>query len=135
MLLDDNAEAEGHEFYSLGSFDVTADGSTLLYAVDLEGDERYTIRLRAIDGTDRAYTDVIEGTAAGAVFDASGRHLFYATVDESWRPDTIWRHAIGTEASDDVSVFHEPDERFWLGVGLTRSRRFLMIEAGSKSCG
>ncbi len=131
VLLDDNVEAEGHEFFSLGSFDVTADGSTLLYAVDVDGDERYTIRLRAIDGTDRAYTDVIEGTAAGAVFDPSGRYLFYATVDESWRPDTIWRHEIGTPASDDVSVFHEPDERFWLGVGLTRSRRFLLIEAGS----
>ena len=50
VLLDDNAEAEGHEFYSLGSFDVTADGSTLLYAIDVEGDERYTIRLRSIDG-------------------------------------------------------------------------------------
>ncbi len=131
VLLDDNLEAEGHEFYSLGSFDVTADGVTMLYATDVEGDERYTIRLRAIDGSDRAYADVIEGTAAGAVFDPTGRYLFYATVDESWRPDTIWRHEVGTPTSDDVSVFHEPDERFWLGVGLTRSRRFLMIEAGS----
>ncbi|RXZ71413.1 S9 family peptidase [Agromyces albus] len=131
VLLDDNAEAADHDFYSLGSFDVTTDGSTLLYAIDTEGDERYTIRLRAIDGTDRAYTDVIEGTAAGAVFDPSGRYLFYATVDESWRPDTIWRHEVGTAASDDVSVFHEPDERFWLGVGLTRSRKYLVIEAGS----
>ena len=65
------------------------------------------------------------------MFDPSGRYLFYATVDESWRPDTVWRHEVGTAASDDVSVFHEPDERFWLGVGVTRSRRFLMIEAGS----
>ena len=72
--------------------------ATLLYAVDLEGDERYTIRLRARStARDRAYADVIEGTAAGAVFDPSGRYLFYATVDESWRPDTIWRHEVGTD--------------------------------------
>jgi oligopeptidase B len=131
VLLDDNVEAQGHEYYALGSFDVTADGSTLLYAIDVEGDERYTIRLRSLDGSGREYDDVIEGTAAGAVFDPSGRYVFYATVDESWRPDTIWRHEVGTAASDDVSVFSEPDERFWLGVGVTRSRRFLMIEAGS----
>ncbi len=131
VLLDDNVEAEGHEYYALGSFDVTADGSTMLYAIDVEGDERYTIRLRSIDDSGREFDDVIRGTAAGAVFDPSGRYLFYATVDESWRPDTIWRHEVGTAASDDVLVFHEPDERFWLGVGLTRSRRFLMIEAGS----
>ncbi|WP_157006305.1 S9 family peptidase [Agromyces laixinhei] len=131
VLLDDNAEAEGHDFYSLGSFDVTANGSTLLYATDLEGDERYTIRLRSLDGSGREYDDVIEGTSSGATFDPSGRYVFYATVDESWRPDTIWRHEVGTAASDDVSVFTEPDERFWLGVGVTRSRRFLVIEAGS----
>lgn len=131
VLLDDNLEAEGREYYALGSFDVTSDGSTMLYATDVEGDERYTIRLRAIDGSGREFDDVIEGTAAGAVFDPSGRYLFYATVDESWRPDTVWRHEVGTSASDDVSVFHEPDERFWLGVGVTRSRKFLMIEAGS----
>ena len=131
VLLDDNVEAKGHDFYSLGAFDVTADGTTMLYGVDVEGDERYTIRLRAIDGSGREFDDLIEGTAAGAVFDPGGRHLFYATVDESWRPDTIWRHAVGTATSDDVDVFREPDERYWLGVGLTRSRKYLVIEAGS----
>lgn len=131
VLLDDNVEAEGHDFYALGSFDITADGSTLLYAIDTDGDERYTLRLRSIDGSGREYDDLIEGTAAGAVFDPSGRYVFYATVDESWRPDTIWRHEVGTATSDDVPVFKEDDERFWLGVGLTRSRRFMLIEAGS----
>lgn len=131
VLLDDNVEAEGHDYYALGSFDVTADGSTLLYAIDTDGDERYTLRLRAVDGSGREYDDLIEGTAGGAVFDPSGRYVFYATVDESWRPDTIWRHEVGTATSDDVPVFKEEDERFWLGVGLTRSRRFMLIEAGS----
>lgn len=131
VLLDDNVEADGHDFYALGSFDVTADGSTLLYAIDTDGDERYTLRLRAIDGSGREYDDLIEGTAGGAVFDPSGRYVFYATVDESWRPDRIWRHEVGTATSDDVPVFKEDDERFWLGVGLTRSRRYLLIEAGS----
>ncbi|MDF0513519.1 S9 family peptidase [Agromyces sp. H3Y2-19a] len=131
VLLDENVEAEGHEFFALGSFDVSTDGALLLYGVDVEGDERYTIRLRALDDSAREFADEIEGTAAGAVFDPSGRFVFYATVDESWRPDTIHRHEVGAEASGDVVVFSEPDERFWLGVGLTRSRRFLVIEAGS----
>jgi oligopeptidase B len=131
LLLDENAEAEGHEFFALGSFDVSTDGSLMLYGVDVEGDERYTIRFRSLGPTDRVVEDVIEGTAAGAVFDPSGRYVFYATVDEAWRPDTIWRHELGTPPEDDVQVFSEPDERFWLGVGLTRSRRFLVLEAGS----
>ena len=131
VLLDDNAEAEGLEFYSLGSFDITGDGSTLLFAVDTEGDERYTLRLRDI-ATGENLADVVEGTAGGASFDATGRYVFYTTVDDAWRPDTVWRHEVGTAADADISVFHEPDERYWVGVGLTRSRRYLEIELGSK---
>jgi protease II len=44
ILLDGNIEAEGHEFFSLGSFEVTNDGDRMLYGVDVAGDERYTVR-------------------------------------------------------------------------------------------
>ena len=150
VLLDDNAEAAGHDFYSLGSFDLSSDGGLLLYGVDTEGDERYTLRIRdidhgrihrpasiadddtdAVDLSTNNLADEIPGTAAGAMFDRSGRYVFYTTVDEAWRPDTVWRHEIGTPREADVSVFHEPDERFWVGVGRTRSRAYLVIEAGS----
>ncbi|WP_104169666.1 S9 family peptidase [Cryobacterium sp. M23] len=130
IVLDDNAEAAGHEFYSLGSTDVSGDENRLLYAVDTEGDERYTLRVRDI-ATGENLADEIPNTGEGALFDPSGRYIFYTTVDDAWRPDTVWRHEVGTAAAADVSVFHEPDERFWVGIGLTRSRRFLLIEAGS----
>src|SRR6478752_2325456 len=135
VLLDDNAEAEGHDFYSLGSFDVSADGTRLLWAVDTEGDERYTIRIRSLVDDGAEFPDEITGTSAGALFDQTGAFVFYTTVDDAWRPDTVWRHPVGVgpangdDASTDTLVFHEPDERYFVGVGLTRSRRFLMIEA------
>ena len=133
ILLDDNAEAEGHDFYALGSFDVSADGTRLLYAADTEGDERYTIRVRSIAGDETAFPDEIAGTGAGAFFDPSGEYIFYTTVDDAWRPDTVWRHRVGQgpDGEQDAQVFHEPDERYWVGAGLTRSRRFLIIEVGS----
>ncbi|MGY4857612.1 S9 family peptidase [Cryobacterium sp. AP23] len=130
VLLDDNAEAAGHDFYSLGSFDVSDDGTRLLYAVDIEGDERYTVRVRTI-ATGENLADEIPNTSAGALFDPSGRYIFYTTVDDAWRPDTVWRHEVGAPADSDVQVFTEPDERFWVGVGRSRSNRYLMIEAGS----
>jgi len=131
IVLDGNAEAEGHEFFSLGSFDISADGRYLLFGTDVEGDERYTLRIRDL-ATGEDLPDVVEQTGGGATFGADARHVFYPTVDESWRPDTIMRHEVGTDAAADVVVFTEPDERYWIGVGLTRSRRFLVIEIGSK---
>lgn len=130
VLLDNNVEAAGHEFFSLGSFDISSDGTRLLYAVDVEGDERYTIRLRSLE-TGQDLADEIPNTGGGAILDRSGRYVFYTTVDDAWRPDTVWRHEIGTPVATDAQVFHEPDDRFWVGVGRSRSRKYLMIEAGS----
>ncbi|MCA5891797.1 S9 family peptidase [Isoptericola sp. NEAU-Y5] len=132
VLLDQNAEAEGHDFFSLGSFDVSGDGTRLAYAVDTTGDERYTLRVRDLT-TGADLPDVVEDTAPGAVLAPDGEHVFYLTVDEAWRPYRVWRHRIGTPASEDVLVLEEPDERFWLGVGLSRSRRYLVVELGSKT--
>ena len=130
LVIDANVEAEGHDFFSLGSLDVSDDGRTLLYAVDTEGDERYTLRIRDL-ATGETLPDEITETAAGAFFDPSGRFVFYATVDDSWRPDTVWRHRVGTARADDVAVFHEPDDSFWVGAGRTRSGAYLVIEAAS----
>ncbi|HEY2556300.1 MAG TPA: oligopeptidase B, partial [Diaminobutyricibacter sp.] len=136
ILLDDNVESEGHDFYSLGSFDVSADGTRLLFGVDTEGDERYTVRIRSLIDDGVEFPDRIDGTAGGALFDPSGRYVFYTTVDDAWRSDTVWRHAVGSAPAPDGSagddrVFYEPDEKYSVGVGLTRSRAFLVIEAGS----
>jgi oligopeptidase B len=131
VLLDDNIEAEGTDFYSLGSFDVSTDGRLLAYSVDTTGDERYTLRIRDLDtGVNRA--DIVPDTFPGATFSPDASVVFYPTVDDSWRPDTIWRHTVGTDPSDDVAVFTEPDERFWVGVGLTRSGRYLVLDIASK---
>jgi oligopeptidase B len=133
VLLDENVEAEGHEFFSLGSFAVTpTDGSRLVYAVDTTGDERYTLRVRDL-ATGEDLPDEVADTFPGAAITPDGRFVFYPTVDEAWRPHRIWRHEIGTPATDDVMVFEETDERFWVGVGLSRSQRFLQIELGSKT--
>lgn len=130
VLLDGNVEAEGHEFFSLGSFEVSNDGRLMLWGVDHEGDERYTVRVRDLT-TGEQLPDVIEDTFAGATFSPDGRFVVYTTVDDAWRPDTVWLHELGTPVADDVKLFHEPDERYWVGADFTRSDRFLVIGLGS----
>lgn len=131
VLLDSNALAEGHDFFALGAMTVTMDGTLLAYSVDTAGDERYTLRFKDLV-TGEELPDEIPGTAPGATWSADNRHVFYLTVDDAWRPDTVWRHELGTEQSADVAVFHEPDERFWVGFGSTRSEKYLTIWIGSK---
>ncbi|MET0798331.1 MAG: S9 family peptidase, partial [Rhodococcus sp. (in: high G+C Gram-positive bacteria)] len=129
ILLDANVEAEGHDFFSLGAFSISLDGTLLAYSTDTEGDERYTLRFKNLE-TGELLADTIENVAPGATWTADATHVFYLTVDESWRPDTVWRHTLGK--SEDVQVFHEPDESYWVGFGSTRSEKYLMIWVGSK---
>ncbi|QHE67712.1 S9 family peptidase [Rhodococcus sp. WAY2] len=131
ILLDGNAEAEGHDFFSVGAFSLSHDGTLLAYSVDVVGDERYTLRFKNLV-TGELLPDEITGTAPGVTWAIDHRHVFYLTVDESWRPDTVWRHRLGTAREEDVAVFREPDERFWVSVGSTRSEKYLMIWVGSK---
>lgn len=133
VLLDANVEAEGHEFFSIGAFSVTSDGSRMLWGVDVAGDERYTVRVRDI-ASGEALPDVLEEIGAGAKFTPDGRFIVYSTVDDAWRPDRVWLHRVGDAGREnDAMIFHEPDEAFWAGAGYTRSDRFLEIVSGSNT--
>ncbi|WP_323792783.1 S9 family peptidase [Nocardioides sp.] len=132
VLLDLNELAEGHDFFSLGGSSISPDSTLLAYALDCVGDERYTIRVKDLTSGE-LLDDEIVGVLGGATWDRDGTRLYYTTIDDSWRADKIWCHRIGTPQSDDELVFHEPDGRFWVGVGRTRTDRFMIVATGSKT--
>jgi oligopeptidase B len=131
VLLDGNALAEGKDFFALGTFDVSPDGNWLAYSTDFDGDERFTLKVKDLR-TSEVLTDEVPDTFYGSAWSADASTLFYITVDEAWRPYRIWRHAVGQPAADDVLVYEEADERFWVGVELTRSEKFILVEVQSK---
>jgi oligopeptidase B len=131
VLLDGNAEAEGHEFFSLGAFEVSPDGRRIVYAVDVEGDERFALRVKDIE-TGEVIDEAVTEVGYGAVWSMDGQHVFYTRLDESWRPHQVWRHEVGTPAPGDVLVFEEPDERFWMGIDSSRDDAWVIIQIGSK---
>jgi oligopeptidase B len=132
VLLDGNVEAEGQSFFSLGTFDVSPDGGLLAYSTDVVGDERYTLRVKDL-GTGALLPDAIPDTFHSTTWSRDASTVFYVTVDDAWRPYKVWRHRLGTPVSDDEVVWHETDERFWVGVGTTRSEKYVVVAAGSKT--
>jgi oligopeptidase B len=131
ILLDGNELAGDKPFFSIGSYSISPDGKRLAFSTDYTGDERFTLRIKDLV-TGEIATDEIPDTYYGAAWSADGSALFYVTVDDAWRPYRIWRHFTGTPASEDVIVFTETDERFFAGVDLSRSERYLMISTASK---
>jgi len=130
ILLDANELAAGSDFFALGTFDVSPDGSKLAYSTDFSGDERFTLRVKDLS-TGQLEPDEIPGTYYGGAWSADGTALFYLTVSSSWRPYRVWRHVLGTPASDDVIVYQEDDERYNVGIDLSRSERYLILTTAS----
>jgi oligopeptidase B len=132
VLLDGNEEAKDQEFFALGALTVSPDHQLLAYAVDTEGDERFSLRVKDLR-TDAVIDTAVDQVGYGCVFSLDGHYVFYTRVDETWRPHQVWRHEVGTSVDRDVLVHQEDDERFWMGVGSSRDDRWIMIGLGSKT--
>ena len=131
IVLDSNELAGDSPFFSIGVYDVSPDGTMLAYSTNYTGDERFTMRFKDLV-TGEVAADEVKDTYYGSAWSRDGSAIFYITVDHAWRPYRIWRHLIGTPASDDQIVYTEADERFFARVSLTRSKRYLMITTASK---
>jgi oligopeptidase B len=133
VLLDENLLAGSSPYLSVGVLDISPDQRILAYATDLNGSELYTLRFRNLEGGDDL-DDVIEGVYYGSAWAQDNRTFFYMRPDQAMRPWQVWRHELGTDAGQaDVLVHQEDDERFFLSLGLTRSERFVVIHAASKT--
>jgi oligopeptidase B len=130
VLLDENAEAEGHEYFRLSMLEVSPDDRVIAYGVDTDGSERYRIRFR-IAGETVDLPDEIPLSYYGAAWSSDSEHLFYTVPDDAMRPWQVWRHRLGTDAGDDSIVYQEDDERYFLDVQRSRSGRFVFIAASS----
>ncbi len=128
ILLDANALAEGQKYFRLGNFAVSPDHRLLAYSTDLEGDESYTIQVKNF-ATGELLPDRIANTYYTLEWANDNRTFFYTVLDPAKRPYRAFRHELGS--SQDTLVYEETDGRFTLGLGKTRSRRFLFIELAS----
>jgi oligopeptidase B len=131
VLLDENAASGGHDYFALGVFDVSPDHTILAYAIDVTGGERYTLRFRDLAGG----TDLegqIDNVYYSSAWASDSQTFFYVRPDDAVRPFQVWRHTLGQPAAADVMAFQEDDERFFVGVGLTHSERYLLVTSESK---
>ncbi len=132
IMLDQNVLAGDSEFFSLGAFDLSPKADLLAYSTDTTGGEIYKMSFLDLS-TGETLADQIPGTYYGTAWGNDNKTFFYVKPDEAMRPYQLWRHQLGTQIGDDVLVYEEPDERFFLGIGTTKDERYLVLHLGSKT--
>jgi oligopeptidase B len=130
VLLDGNELASDSGVFAVGTFRISPDGRRLVYSLDSDGDERFTLHIKDLDSGE-LLADEIPNAYFTCAWTADSSTLLYVTVDAAQRPEKVWRHTVGTPVCDDILVFEERDEQFWLSVSLTRSQRLICIRTSS----
>lgn len=129
VVLDENLEAEGLEFFALSSLAISPSAAIAAWAADSTGQEHYTVRFRDLaTGVDRP--DRIENAGPSLAW-GDETCVFYVTRDAAERPHRVWRHDLGADSADTL-VFEEPDASFGVRIARLRSGRYLSISSRSK---
>ncbi len=131
-VIDFNTLVGDGEYLRTGGFECSENGDRVVYAVDLQGRESYTLHVRELP-SGRTRQDELIGIGPGAVMTSDGLRIFYSKRDRSWRCDTIWEHVIGADQRADRVLYHEKDERFHLTFRISHSDRFLIIHSESRT--
>ena len=131
VLLDVNVMARGKDYFSVGDWEVSQDNTLLAWAEDAIGRRQYTIRIKNL-ATGETYADTIGGVSANLVWADDNKTLFYVENDpETLLTVRVKKHVLGTPASQDVLVYEEKDDSFYMGIGRTRDDRYICIGVDS----
>ncbi|MEM8718910.1 MAG: S9 family peptidase [Cyanobacteria bacterium P01_G01_bin.39] len=130
ILLDQNKLAADHEFFSLGVASISPNQQILAYSVDTTGAEQYTLYFLDLT-TRKLYPQTIPNTYYSFAWGNDSRTAFYTKIDAANRPYQLWRHGLENSPNDDVLVYQEDNESYFLGVGKTRSRAYILLSLSS----
>ena len=131
ILFDVNKEAQEYEYFQLGALNVSPDNKLVAFATDTVSRRQYTIQIKNLE-TGNLLTDIIENTTGGSVWSNDNKTLFYTKKDPlTLRSSSIYRHILGTDASEDEVVFEEKDETYSTYVYKTKSNKFIVIGSSS----
>jgi oligopeptidase B len=132
VLLDQNALAEGHDYFGLGAFKASPDHQLLAYSVDTTGSETYTLYVKDLNSGE-LLRDEIQNTYYSVEWANDSKTIFYTTLDDAKRPYKLYRHVLGTAQKEDEMVYQEQDEAFFVSISKTRNKKYLIMTLESQT--
>ncbi|MEY4160484.1 MAG: hypothetical protein RLZZ136_1105 [Pseudomonadota bacterium] len=126
LILDEVALAAGKDYFRLGAMSVSRSGNLLAYAIDDNGSERFTARIKDLR-SGALLPDEIPGTLSALVWVAGDKGLVYSLANENWRTDNARLHWLGQPCASDVELYHEDDEGFRVGAAVSANEEWLIL--------
>jgi oligopeptidase B len=131
VMLEGNELAKGHEYFQIGATAISPDGKLLAYTEDDVGRLQYTLKIKDLSaGT--VLADTVINVEPEVVWAADNKTLLYVAKDPvTLLSVRVYKHKLGTDPAKDPLVYEEKDHSYYLGIGRSRSEKYLYIELQS----
>ncbi|OQP43193.1 oligopeptidase B [Niastella yeongjuensis] len=127
IMLDQNQLAEGFKYYAIGGTAVSDNNELLAFTVDSVSRRLYGLMVKNLK-TGTIYPETIPNIEGDICWAADNKTIFYVKKDlTTLLGFQIWRHELGTDPAHDVMVFEEKDNRYYIGVYRTKSKKYVSI--------
>jgi len=131
VILDQNVRAKGKEYYAVARTRVSHDENLLAFTEDTVSRRLYTLRVKDLS-TGKVLADEVKDTSGAFEWGNDNKTLFYVKKEKgTLRPYQVWRHVLGTPSDQDVMVHHEKDDTFYVSIGKTKSKKYVLITMDS----
>ena len=131
LLLDEEARAKGHAYYSVGAAEHSPDHALYAWAEDTQGSEYYRIFVKDL-ATGETLPGAIDNAYGAFAFSPDSAWLYWIWRDENARPSKVYRRPVRggpNGEGGDALIYEEPDEGMFLGVDVTADRSHILIQA------
>ena len=131
IIVDGNVSSTGHAFYQIANTEVSPDGRWVAIAEDTVGRRQYSIRIKDMQSGQYLPT-TITNVEASLAWGNDNTTLFYIRKDaQTLLGNQVYRHQRGTTTETDRLVYTQEDESFYMGLGKSKSDRFIYIVSQS----
>ncbi len=131
LILDCNQLAEGKKYFSLGAYELSPNQGLLCYSTDTDGSEKYILQVKNLETGELLNDQLVN--AISVAWATDNKTIFYTIRDDAWRPYKVMKHVLGTAQAEDKEIYHETDERFSVGIELSKNEKYLMIGCNSQT--
>ncbi len=127
VMLNVNELAKPYDYYNVGGRSVSPDNKLLIYGEDTLSRRIYTLRFKNLE-TGEMLEDEIPGTTGSAVWANDNETVFYTAKDPTTlRSHKVFRHKLGTSATEDEEVYHEEDPTYLAYAYKSKSDKYIIL--------
>ena len=127
VMLDVNILADGYDYFAVSGLTVSPDNRWLAYGVDTLSRRFYTIHFKNLF-TGEVLDKTIPNTTGSVAWANDNKTIFYTLKNKvTLLSEKIYRHKVGSDSGQDVMVYKEDDETYYIGVYRSKSGEYIII--------